>query len=247
MVLAKTNGAATNRIADATPAKEQLVISPLKQAVILIPIVGESPLKILRFSGKTKAGIAETQSQGDQAKTKKKRAPKDFHQNYLDAMYRCTEKIDGKKVTWHGLNASGVRNGMIECCRVAGFVMTQAKMTVFCLADGYDDDDATQLVRIEGTPEMSIDPVRNASGVIDLRARAMFRDWRMNLRIRFDEGRFSPADVVNLCIRLGQQNGLGEGRPNGTMGFGTGNGLFVIDMDNVKILSRTDAPPIFKG
>lgn len=234
----------TNRIAD-IPQKENLVIAPLKQAVILIPIVGETPLKVLRFSKKNQDKIIESQTAGDQAKTRKKRDPKDFHQNYLEAMYQCSEMIDGESVTWPGLNASGVRNGCIECCRVAGYQMTKAKMSIFCVADGSDDTDATQLVRIDGTPEMVIDHVRNASGVIDLRARAMFRKWKMALKIRFDEGQFAPQDCVNLVIRLGQQNGLGEGRPNGTNGSGTGNGLFTVDLDGIKIIYRSDVPKVF--
>jgi hypothetical protein len=225
--------------------EESLVIAPLKQAIIQIPIVGESPLKILRFSKKKQETIIATQQAGDQAKSRKKRDPKDFLQDYEEARYKCTQKEGGKKVVWDGLNASGVRCGLIECCRVAGFVMTKAKMSVFCMADGCDDVDATQLVRIFGEPEMTIDHVRNASGVIDLRARAMFREWKMVLRIRFDEGMFGPADVVNLAIRLGQQNGLGEGRPNGTIGAGTGNGLFVVDLDAIKIVYRSEVPKVF--
>lgn len=226
--------------------KENLVISPLRQAIMTIPIVGQSPLKVLRFSRKKQSQVQETQAAGSQAKTKKKRAPKDFEAEYRDAQYLCTQKEGNKNVTWLGLNASGIRNGCIESCRMAGFQMTKAKMSIFCVQDGFDDLDKTPLVRIYGTPEMTIDPVRNASGVIDLRPRVMFQEWKINVRIRFDEDQFSPSDVLNLAIRLGQQNGLGEGRPNGTNGAGTGNGLFVCDVDGCKLERLPLAPAVFE-
>lgn len=207
---------------------EQIKVAPLRQAIITIPLIGLSPLKILRFSRKKQFELGEAQKAGSQHGSKKKRDPKDFNSDYEEAKYICTQ--DGKK--WLGLNATGIRNGCIETCRMAGFVMTRAKMSIFCEADGVDDLDATPLCRIEGKEECSIDPVRNANGNSDLRARVMFRKWKLKVRIRFDEDQFSPSDILNLMIRVGQQNGLGEGRPNSTNGNGTGCGLFSVDLDN---------------
>ncbi len=226
--------------------QEALSITPLRQAIITIPIIGQTPLKILRFSEKQQEEVRKKQEAGQQGKTKTKRDPKDFERNYEEAKYRCTIKEDKKEVTWLGLNASGIRNGCIETCRVAGFTMTKAKMSVFCLEDGLDDLDGTSLVRIQGKPEMSIDPVRNTNGVIDLRARVMFREWKIIARIRFDEDQFSPSDMLNLMIRVGQQNGLGEGRPNGTNGNGTGNGIFLVDADHCHLERLSIKPVVFE-
>ena len=265
MTTAHENGTA-NRIADHIEKKrpkqsEEFRIAPLKQAIITIPIIGTAPLKVLRFSKKKQGQVAATQAAGSQSGSKKKREAKDFEGEYEDAKYLCTQSLDGKKahqeklaggqingnkVTWLGLNASGIRNGCIETCRVAGYVMTKAKMSVFAEPDGFDDLDQTPLVRILGEPEMSVDPVRNANGVIDLRSRVMFREWKMNVRIRFDEDQFSPSDVINLVIRLGQQNGLGEGRPNGSNGNGTGNGLFLVDVDRCSLHRLPKAPEVFE-
>lgn len=239
----KTNGKLEitepiNRIAGIPAKAEEIKIMPLRQAVLTIPIIGESPLKILRFSQKSRDDIMATQKAGTQATTKKKRAPKDFEQNYEAAKYVCKH---GKE-TWLGLNATGIRNGCIETCRVAGFTMTRAKMSVFCVADGYDIFDSTPLVRIYGEPEMCIDNVRNDNGSVDLRARCMFKEWKMSPRIRFDEDQFSPSDIINLMIRMGQQNGLGEGRPNSRDGNGTGNGLFCVDVDGVTLERKSSNP-----
>lgn len=227
-------------------ATEQIIVAPLRQAVLTVPVIGETPLKCLRFSRKKQQQIQDAQAAGEQARTKRKRAPKDFAAEYEDAKYRCTVIERGKKVTWLGLNASGVRNGAIETCRMAGFVMTKAKMSIFCVQDGFDDLDKTPLVRVFGKEEMCIDAVRNASGVVDQRPRVMWQEWKMSLRLRFDEDQFSPADIINLMIRVGQQNGLGEGRPNGTNGNGTGNGLFLVDVDGCSLVRLPQAPATFK-
>ena len=231
----------TSKSKSAGKDKATLNITPLRQAVLTVPIVGTTPLKILRFSQKKQDQIAESQKAGSQAKSKKKFNPKDFNQDYEDAKYICNTAGED----WLGLNATGIRNACIETCRVAGFVMTKAKMSIFCIADGYDILDNTPLVRIYGTPEPTIDPVRNASGVIDLRARVMFKEWRMYPRIRFDEDQFSYSDIINLMIRVGQQNGLGEGRPNSSNGNGTGNGIFTLDMEDKQFnLQRLDSNPL---
>lgn len=208
-----------------------------------VPLIGETPLKILRFSKKQQDAIMATQQAGSQAGTKKKREPKDFERNYEEAKYR------GKtgKEEWLGLNASSIRIGCIETCRVAGFVMTKAKMSVFCMEDGIDIiDHSTPLVRIYGDPEMVVDPVRNDNGSVDLRARVCFKDWRIIARIRFDEDQFSPSDILNLLIRVGQQNGLGEGRMNSKNGCGTGNGVFTVAADDCNLVRLPHTPKTFK-
>lgn len=67
----------------------------------------------------------------------------------------------------------------------------------------------------------------------------------MVLRIRFDEDQFSPSDILNLVIRMGQQNGLGEGRPNGTNGNGCNNGLFLVNVDECKLERMSSSPVVF--
>ncbi len=234
-----TNGMPTKE----EPKKELLKIAPLRQAILTVPLIGETPLKILRFSKKQQDTIMQTQQAGSQAGSKKKREPKDFERNFEEAKYRGRT---GKE-EWVGLNASGIRIGLIESCRVAGFTMTRAKMSVFCLHDAIDYiDNSTPIVRVYGEPEMCIDTVRNDNGSVDLRARVMFPEWRIIARIRFDEDQFSPSDVLNLMIRVGMQNGLGEGRMNSKNGAGTGNGVFLVDVDNCQLERLPSAPVVFK-
>src|SRR4029434_3765307 len=107
-------------------------------------------------------------------------------------------------------------------------VMTRAKLAVFCEAEGYDAEDGTPLVRIHSSlgHEQSSMPVRNASGVMDLRSRPLWREWSMNVRLRYDQDILSQQDIINLMLRVGLQVGVGEGRPYGREGNGIGFGLF---------------------
>ena len=83
------------------------------------------------------------------------------------------------------------------------------------------------LVRIIGdAPERNMLHTRNATGVIDLRVRPMWRRWSCNLRISYDGSQFKTSDVLNLLARVGMQVGIGEGRPDSRMSAGMGMGLF---------------------
>jgi hypothetical protein len=63
---------------------------------------------------------------------------------------------------------------------------------------------------------------------MDIRARPMWREWKMVVKLRFDLDIFSGEDIANLLRRVGEQVGIGEGRPFGSTGSGMGLGLFTI-------------------
>jgi hypothetical protein len=108
--------------------------------------------------------------------------------------------------------------------------MTVAKLSIFIVSDGFDIVDGTPLVRIQGDPEQSLLPVRNQTGVIDLRMRPLWREWAASLSIRFDAEQFSPQDITNLLVRAGRQVGIGEGRPDSRDSNGMEYGLFHVEV-----------------
>lgn len=189
-----------------------------------ITIVGTAPYVQHRFSEKSRKMMEATQRAGAQERSKRRRVAKDFEQTYRDAMYVCT---DG----WNGIPASSFRNAMISVCRIVGFKMTHAKLAIFIEPDGFDKD-GTPLVRIEekkGQPHIHEATVRNESGVADVRWRPMWdRGWSARVTVRWDEGMFSAADVMNLMARAGLQVGIGEGRPDSPKSNGLGWGLFEV-------------------
>ena len=206
----------------ALPAKNAEIavqITPPKLEVVAIQIEGTAPYVQLRFSQKQKDTILKKMAAGEQAKKNTKREARDYERDYDQAMYLS----DGG---WRGMPASGFRAACISACRLAGFQMTRAKLSVFILADGLDEHDGTPLVRINGEPESYIAPVRNANGSVDLRVRAMWRKWTATVRVKYDAEQFSAADIANLMSRVGQQVGVGEGRADSKESCGCGFGFF---------------------
>jgi hypothetical protein len=182
-------------------------------------LVGSAPYMQARFSEKARNQMREKHAAGSVASKGKARTARDFQQDYEQAMHRTK---DG----WIGIPASAFRAACISACRLVGFKMTLAKLSVFIESDGLDALDGTPLVRIEGEPEQSELPVRNATGVIDIRVRPLWREWACTLRVRYDMGQFTRVDVANLIMRAGMQVGIGEGRPDSKQSAGLGFGLF---------------------
>ena len=208
----------------AAPQKAQIVITPPNFAMAEFILVGTAPFVQLRFSEKAKQKMKENMMAGSKAKKGKKREPRDFEADY-QAAFHISEK------GWYGQPASAYRSAMISACRVVGFTMTRAKLALFVIADGVDAVDGTPLVKIEGTPEPVEHLVKPASGGADIRVRAMWREWRVRLRIEYDADMFSLQDVLNLLLRVGRQVGIGEGRPDSKSSSGMGWGTFRIDLE----------------
>jgi hypothetical protein len=202
--------------------KEAVSISPPRFTVREFTIVGKSPYVQARFSGKAMQAMKAKMIEGQAAKKGAKREPRDFDADFKNAMHVSE---DG----WIGVPAAAFRNACIDVCRMVGFKMTHAKMSIFIEADGLDKIDGMQLVKlIAGQPERMEMAVRNQTGVADIRVRPLWREWKLKLRIRFDLDQFSVSDVANLLTRAGMQVGIGEGRAFSKESNGLGYGFFEI-------------------
>lgn len=181
---------------------------------------GTAPYVQLAFAAKARNSMREKMEGGGAAKNKKARSKRDFDEDFRQALHISEEG-------WCGIPAMAFRAAMISACRLVGFKMTLAKLSIFIPHDGLDRLDKIPLIRIQGTPEPIIHPVRNATGVADLRVRASFNPWSAVLNVRYDGDQFTEQDVANLMMRVGMQVGIGEGRPDSKnsgsagMGFGT--------------------------
>jgi hypothetical protein len=203
-----------------------VVISPPKFNTVEILLEGTAPLVVARFS--KKAELMAKMAEGSTAKSKKERTARDYDKEAEDARYRAPEG-------WEGVNAAAFRAGMISACRLVGFKMTLAKLSTFVEADGFDLQDGIPLVRVYGKSETFTAHTRNATGVVDVRSRPMYREWAVKLRVRFDADQFTTQDVYNLVARVGGQVGLCEGRPDSKSSAGCGFGTFrVVPNDQEK-------------
>ena len=201
---------------------EVLGISPPNFAEAMFTIEGTSPYVQCKFSAKVINEMMETQKAGSQAKKGKKKQPKDFESCCEEATHYST---DG----WEGIPAPAFRNAMVSACKLVGFHMTKAKLSVFVEADGFDRDDMSPLVKITKGKKRTdkVLPVRLKTGVVDLRARPLWEPgWQAVVRVRFDQDQFSLQDVANLLSRVGEQVGIGEGRPDSKSSNGCGWGMF---------------------
>jgi ribosomal protein S17 len=209
---------------------EKVEIPAPKFRIAEINIVGAAPLVINKFSRKAREQIIATQKEGSRATGKKKREPKNFDEVYSGAMHLTHEG-------WSGVPAGAFRNAMISACRTVGYKMTHAKLAAFVLADGYDVDDETPLIRIYGEPQRHTTYARNDNGSVDIRVRPMWKHWKMTVRVRYDGDMFSHNDIINLMMRVGQQVGIGEGRPDSKNSAGMGWGLFDIQGEVVDVVA----------
>jgi len=211
------------QVLDKAKKSAHVTILPPKFSTVAITIEGTTPYVQNKFSHKAMEKIREKQQAGSTAKKGSKHEAKNFYECFQEAIHVSNEG-------WYGIPAASIRNAMISACRIVGFQMTRAKLAVFVTADGIDATDGTPLIKItKGEPQYHESFVRNESGVIDLRARAMFPiGWQADVKVTFDADIFTLADIANLLFRAGQQVGIGEGRPDSKNSAGLGWGLFRI-------------------
>jgi hypothetical protein len=186
-------------------------------------IIGQDVLVIHRFSAKTKQQMKEKMETGKAASSKKNREAKNTDDTFNDARYVSK---DG----WDGFHAGALRNALISACRLVGFKMTLAKLSIFVEADGYDAlEPQIPLIRIDAKPTKQEDMARVETGQPYVTVRAAYHQWKAKVKIRFDQDQFTIEDVTNLLMRVGQQVGLCEGRPDSKNSAGMGWGLFTIE------------------
>jgi len=198
-----------------------VAVRPLNFQSVVLHLTGTSPYVQHKFSQKAKELIIEAQESGARARSKRTREPKDFEQTYRESMHVSREG-------WIGIPAAAFRDAAISACRTIGYKMTHAKLALFVRPDGYDVEDGTPLVRIQGEPRRHIAPVRNENGTADIRCRPMWEQWTADVTIEFDADMFSESDVLNLMTRAGRQVGIGEGRADSRKTAGLGWGFFSV-------------------
>ena len=180
-----------------------VTIPALDIQIIEIELVGDSRIVINKWSQKAIKQMEDKRA----GKALKKKAPVRPQEVYEAAMYVLP---DGT----HGFPASGFKGSAVSACRHAeGLTMVKARGIIFVEAEAVDDE-GNDLVIINGDgPHMRCDPVRLATGVVDLRYRPEFRTWRACIRVRYNANIITAEQVVNLFNLAGHHVGVGEGRP----------------------------------
>lgn len=201
--------------------EEVLVIKAPNFQTSKFHIVGTAPFVQHNFSQKARAEMLANQT-ATKGTTKKKKEPRDLDADYEGAFHHPTKG-------GYGIPAPAFRSACISACRVAGFQMTKAKLSVFVEPDDFDQESGMPLVYLKGEPVRHEAAVRLESGVASIAIRPMWHKWSCDLRVTYDGDQFNATDVANLLARAGLQVGVGEGRPDSKKSNGMGWGTFRID------------------
>lgn len=205
------------------PVKTNVEIKAPNMQEAVFTIKGTAPLVIHRFSSKTKNEMKAKMETGKAASSRKNREAKNTDDLYNEARYISSEG-------WDGFHAAALRNAMIGACRLVGYTMTLAKLSIFVREDGWDaKEPQIPLVRIIGKPVKQEDMARVETGQPYVTVRAAYHGWKANVRIKWDGDQFTITDITNLLMRVGMQVGLCEGRPASKNSAGMGWGLFEIE------------------
>src|SRR5438046_3403129 len=144
------------------PNVEEIQIPVIEVAVLEIPLVGDSPLIMHKWSEKAKKEILDKQMKV----AKKGRDAKDPEKDFEECIYYLDEKK-----TRYGFPSVAFKCAAVSACRFTD----GTKMTVARGAFHVEGE----LVEITGSePKMREDMVRVGMGTADIRYRAEFSPWR---------------------------------------------------------------------
>ena len=184
-------------------AEQAVVDVPTIQVqTITVTIEGTSPLLTNNFSDAAKEQILKKQMKQPTGG----KGAKDPQANYEASIYRTD---DGRP----GFPASGVKKACVNACRfIDDMKMTEARGAFYVMGD---------ILPIDGEPQIHEAMVRLRGSTADIRYRAEYPDWRIDLPIKFNPRIITVEGIVNLLNTAGFHIGIGDWRPekNGTHGM----------------------------
>lgn len=197
---------------------EVLTITGLDIKEVPIKIVGDTPLIVHAWSEKAKRMMLDAQMKTTKTKAKELRDPYD---DFIQSMYW----IEGKpEVSTPEAFEESVKNGAkwgfpVGAIKMAGnaaayrlgWVKNQMELRgSYFLKSEYGD-----IARIiSDEPIMREDMVRVGMGSADLRYRAEYDNWSMDLILEYNaSGNMTLEQIVNVINAGGYVCGLGEWRP----------------------------------
>ena len=203
---------------------ESVTIKPLNLRIARFEIGGNAWLVMNKFTKKAMDMMEDKMKRGSLSKKEKPaREPRVPKRDYEQATHKFKDGTPG-------IPATAIRAALIRACSLCDFKMTIGKLALTPLADGYDPECGTPLIKFtSGKREMIRSAVINQTGVADLRYRPKWDEgWTANLRIQFDANIFTTTDIANLLQRAGLQCGICAGRPSSKNSVGMGWGTFEI-------------------
>ncbi len=173
-----------------------VVIPMVNIQQFIITLVGDSQLIVNKWPEKAKQMMLDKQMK--KAKTAKQ--AKDPQADFENSMYRFE---DGG----HGFPGRAFKATAVNACRqIDGIAMTEAKGAFQVMGE---------LVRLKcSEPVMREDMVRIGQGTSDIRYRAGYDEWEVDVTIQHNADFMSEEQIINLFNTAGFCSGIGEWRPS---------------------------------
>jgi hypothetical protein len=174
--------------------QKEIAVPPINKAKFKVIIIGDSSLISNRFSDRSKRAIlASAMKEAHGAK-----APKNPEQEYKESLYLT---VDGKP----GFPASGIKKACVDACSfIDKLTKVEARGAFYILGD---------VLPVKGKPQMREDNTRVGRGGTDMRYRADFAEWSIELEVLHNPNVISEEAIINLLENAGFSVGIGDWRP----------------------------------
>lgn len=211
---------------------KQIIIPPLQLKKFILPVVGTSPLIVNNFSEKSKRQMLDKQM----GKPQNKKAPKVPTDDFLGSLYLIGDKkpklVEKNDKTWAtaftpGFPANALKNAAVTACTsVDGVFKTEARSAFHVI--GFTLEIKDPKTGKPAVPWMREDIVRLAGPrpVADIRFRACFDEWMIEVPITFNSRMIDEARIAHLFNTAGFGVGIGEWRPECDGNYG----MFTVDL-----------------
>lgn len=190
----------------------------IAKAELTVRIDGITPLIVHSWSEKAKQEMRDRQ----QGKAKEKLPPKDPVADYNGSRYIIDKDRDG-------VPAAGIKAAIVGACSQFDKRLTKVLMKQVIFVHG---ETTEMLVPIIGKPEMREDMVRVGQGTSDIRYRAQYWPWSMNVTIEF-KPRIVTAETVLALLDAAGDGGICEWRPSAPKSMSGNFGRFVVSDNEI--------------
>lgn len=204
-------------------------IQRIKSLETRIRLKSLSPLVVHAWSEKAKRQMIEAQAKKTKTKGREVRRP---FQEFVDSMYWLTEKPvadtdEELEKLYEKAIANGARfgfpvGGIKQAANSAAYRLGWVKNQMGLRGSYFLGTEDGEFAEIKGcVPKIRTDMVRVGNGAADVRYRAEFDDWYMDLTIAYNANSDLTLEQIVNCIEAGGfACGIGEWRPekDGTFG-----------------------------
>ena len=207
-------------------------IRPLDIRQVNLRIVGDSPLIMHAWSEKAKLMMLEAQQGKSKGKKKEYRNPV---REFIDSMYWIEGKPKLKddaseeecEIAFEEACANGARFGfpataIKQAANSAAYRLGWVKNQMGLRGAYFLESNEDGLVEIHSDrPIMREDLVRIGMGSADLRYRGEFRNWYIDLVMKYNaSSEYSLDNIISALVAGGFTSGLGEWRPEKDGSYG---------------------------